>query len=205
MNFAKIFLTLFILTAHATVNAQQIKPKFKKLQCATYTTDLSGKDTIVICTEYIEINEIGQANYKSKIGRRVDLFMDTTYQLTDTLIAKLNKIFDGNSKLYSYMIADKLPNGTHYGGPLKFIRFTDNNGITQNFIDVRPLMSRNFTVLLDEIVHRPKTILHKTEPIQNKSLEDQIIKCQNSCGYTPKVEQPPTVIRIIKADPVINH
>jgi hypothetical protein len=188
-----LFLFAIVLFAFEKVDAQQIKPKFKKLAYVPYYIGLSGKDTVIVIRDYLEINEKGLAHYTVIYGSHVPSARDTTYQLPDTSIAKLNKVFDGNSNLESYRIANKLPNGMVYGGQLKFISFTDYNNVTHCFIDVKPYMSRYFNTMLDEIIHRASNVINKDISLQDKARTNQIIECQSACKYCAKIVDPSTL------------
>ena len=205
MNNLKFFLLTIFLLLFGLANAQNVKPEFKKLVYVPYYLFLSGKDTVHYIKEYLEINENGQAHYTTIYGHHVAKARDTTYQLPDTSIAKLNTIFNAKSNLESYRIADKQPNGFIYKGQLIFISFTDLKGNTHNYIDIKPYMSNEFNAALNAIIHRAINTTYKDIILDDKALLSQIIKTQEACKYCTKIEQPsndpPTVQHLEIANP----
>ena len=210
MNLIRFVAISILLCAFSiTIQAQQVKPKFKKLIYVPYYVDLSGKDTIHYIGEYLEINENGQAHYTIIYGGKVAEARDTTYQLPDTLITKLNKIFNGKSKLDSYRVADRLSNGFIYQGRLIFITLTDLKENTHSYIDVKPYMNQEFNAALDATIHRASNITYKNIILDTKELFSQIMKTQESCKYCAKIEDlsknPPTVRHLQFASPPASH
>ena len=209
MNLIKLSLVLtFFSVVSFSVQAQNVKPKFKKLIYVPYYLQLSGKDTVHYIGEYLEINENGQAHYIIAFTSRPEV-RDTVYQLPDTLIEKLNKIFNEKSKLDSYRIAEKQPNGFIYKGRLIFLSFIDLNDKPHYYIDVKPYMSPEFNMVLDAIIHRARHVTYEDMRLDTKELLNQIIKIQAECKYCSKIEDlsktPPTVQRLDIADPHHKH
>jgi hypothetical protein len=204
-----VVIPIFLFVFSTTIQAQNVKPKFKKLIYVPYNVDLSGKDTIHYIGEYLEINENGQAHYTVIYGGNVAEARDTTYQLPDTLITKLNKIFNGNSKLDSYRIADRQSNGFIYKGRLIFISLTDLKENTHSYIDVKPYMNQEFNAALNATIHRASNITYKNIILDTKVLFSQIMKTQESCKYCAKIEDlsknPPTVQHLEIASPPARH
>jgi len=210
MNLIKLFLILaFFCVVSFSAQAQNVKPEFKKLIYVPYFLQLSGKDTVHYIGEHLEINGDGQAHYTRIYGNHVAEARDSTYQLPDTLVTKLNKIFNGKSNLESYRIADRLPNGYVYKGQLIYISFTDMRGKVHQYIDVKPYMSKEFNATLAATIRIAKNITRKDIVLDDKALVDEIIKTQEDCKYCSKIEQPsnepPSVQHLEIANPQNKH
>jgi hypothetical protein len=210
MNLIKfVVIPIFLFVFSITIQAQNVKPKFKKLIYVPYNVDLSGKDTIHYIGEYLEINENGQAHYTVIYGGNIAEARDTTYQLPDTLITKLNKIFNDKSKLDSYRVTDRLSNGLTYKGRLIFISFTDLKENIHFYIDIKPYMNKGFNATLDATIHRASNITYKNIILDTKELFSQIMKAQESCKYCSKIENlsknPPKVQHLEIASPPTSH
>jgi len=201
-----LVVTAFVVSAS---QAQQVKPKFKKLLYVPYYLSLSGKDTVHFIQDRLEVNEQGMGHYTITYYTHPHHTYDTTYQLADTLVAKLNKIFNEKSDLESYRKSDKQDNGFAYKGQLIFISFTDLKGKTHNYIDVRPYMMQEFNAVLKAAIQRARITTEKEFVFDDKVLLSQIIKTQEACSYCEKIEQPsndpPTVQHLQLADPAIKH
>jgi hypothetical protein len=210
MNLIKLSVLAVLLCVFSiSIQAQHVKPKFKKLIYVPYNVDLLGKDTIHYIGEYLEINENGQAHYTIKYGGNIAEARDTTYQLPDTLITKLNKMFNDKSKLDSYRVTDRLSNGFTYKGRLTFISFIDLKENIHFYIDVEPYMNKGFNAALNATIHRASNITYKNIILDTKELFSQIMKTQQSCKYCAKIEEipknPPTVQHLEIASPPTSH
>ena len=62
------------------------------------------------------------------------LVADTTYQVPDSLMSKLNKIFEDKSNLVQPTEFRKSHKKQNYQGPYMFMAFTDNNEAIHNLI-----------------------------------------------------------------------
>ena len=209
MKLIKSFLLAICLFAFSFANAQHVKPTFKKLVYVPYFLRLSGKDTAHFIQDRLEVDENGQAHYTIIYYTHPRHTYDTTYQLPDTLTAKLNKIFNARSNLESYRISDKQSNGFTYKGQLIFISFTDLKGKTHNYIDAWPYMSKDFNVTLKSAIHRARNSTDKDFILDDKAFVSLIIKTQEACKYCEKIEEPshdpPTVQHLEVADPGVKH
>jgi len=156
MNKIKLFLAFVIAGTSASAYAQQVKPTIKKIIYVPYFLQLSGKDTVHFIRDRLEVNENGYAHYTITYYTRPRSTYDTTYQLPDTLIARLNKIFNVKSDLESFRISDKQPNGFAYKGELIFISFMDLIGKTHSYIDAWPYMSKEFNAALKASIYRAR-------------------------------------------------
>jgi hypothetical protein len=197
MNLIKLFIIAMLLCASSiSMQAQQVKPKFKKILYTDFYLNKSDKNHTLNLINYLEIDENGKARFKLKNNPGI---LDTTYQLNDTLIVRLNKVFNGDIKLKSFMVKDKYPEGTYYMGSLHFIKFVDYKNLTHNFIVVPPFMDQNFNELLEDILFRPSDKAYQDQIFQDKTLESQIVKCLNTSQYAlDAVGQTPLLIKIDK-------
>jgi hypothetical protein len=189
MNLIKFFLiTTFFGVVSFLVQAQNVKPKFKKLVLVSYRSSGKKGAQSIIAEGYREIDENGVLHYKKKIYRN-DV-ADTSYRVSDDLINDLNEIFDGKRKLKSHMITDKLPEGmVGYAGPLEYITYTDYNDKSDNLIIYMPFMDERFTALMNKIyrLEFPKKP-RSDNNIISETFQNQITKDHNACKYVPSTE-----------------
>ncbi|MBS1502850.1 MAG: hypothetical protein JST32_12360 [Bacteroidetes bacterium] len=129
---------------------------------------------------------------------------DTTYQVPDTLMVRLNKMFNGNASLERRRRTDRIPG--QYSGPPMFISYQAANGAIDNFgfID-------NY---IDSELHDAVWSMSKPWPntkqigktYHNKQLEELILKYHLACKYLPqKTDEPPRVRSLIIASPSVKH
>ncbi|WCT10178.1 hypothetical protein [Mucilaginibacter jinjuensis] len=186
--------TLFYLIAavvffKTTADAQEIvKPTFKYLSHITYSVTLNEKVEI---RDIVEINEKGQLHLRSKYYNGV---ADTTYQLSNNTIKKLNEIFNGNTPLNSYMTTKKLQNGHHFAGPLEYLDYIDQQNKSHQIIIVEPFMESRFNEALDNLAILPSKGNTNLKEVKDPTLEDQILKTHKAASYIPKIEEPPPMM-----------
>ncbi|NHA04180.1 hypothetical protein G7092_10260 [Mucilaginibacter sp. HC2] len=190
-----ILVCLSLLSLSHIQAQPHIKPAFKYWVHATYETKLSGAKKQVEISDLQEINEAGLAHLKTKYYKGVT---DTSFYLSDDQIQKLNTIFNGSKKLTSYMVANKLPPGRHYAGPLEYLYYIDARGKSDELLLVDAFMDDGFNQLVQSVFILPSKVDQKVKSIKNPVLTGKILKCESSCTYLPKIEQPPTVLEIVK-------
>ncbi|HEY9002527.1 MAG TPA: hypothetical protein VIM89_14315 [Mucilaginibacter sp.] len=195
MNLVKLsLLAAFFIAVSFSAQAQNVKQKFKHFTYVDYYLDNSDKNQKFNIIQYIDINETGFVHLKLKNNVGI---LDTVYRLPDTLMIRMNNVFDGNKQLKSLMIKDKYPEGTYYGGSLHFLKYTDYRNISRNFTMVPPFMDQDFNDLLEDIIFRPSDKAYKTESLQNKIIESEIAKSLNASKYAlDAVGQTPVFIKI---------
>lgn len=182
-------LLLIILILPILSNGQQAsKPAFKNLICVSYHSDENGKGIVI--EDKLEINAKGEVDFKIKLYEGA---ADTTYKLSQSLLNDFSQYF--NKDLSTYMIADRLPDGKYYGGSLKYINYTDGNGLTHEFILLPPLMNQSFNDILDKVSSTPENLTKvKGLSIQDKGLTAKIIHFQKSCKYCSGAQMPPPIM-----------
>jgi hypothetical protein len=110
MNLIKLSFLALCLSFFGVANAQNVKPKFKKILCTAYSYDSYGNGVII--DRWLEFNGDGTLHYISiEVGKNHFGTADTTYSIPDTLMVELNKVFNGKKALKSHMITDTLPGG----------------------------------------------------------------------------------------------
>ncbi|MBS1530679.1 MAG: hypothetical protein JSU01_10250 [Bacteroidetes bacterium] len=204
MNKIKIFLVLItLLTSVLVTNAQLVKPKFKELKLMTYIIEGLGTGQNVVITHMLKIDKNGLAH--SLDNFYLDGYIkDTTYQVPDTLMVKLNEIFNGGAPLERRRKIDRMP--SQYEGPPMFITYQAANGAVDNFgfIDNH----------IDNELHNAVWSMSKPWPkirqigktYHNKQLEALILKYHLACKFLPqKTHEPPRVRSLELADPGVKH
>ena len=130
----KLLLTTSLFAFAVTANAQNVKPKFKEITLVGYRPNDSTKKLAVTINIYYHINadgiihiimnEMNGLNYTGFVR-------DTTYKLADEVISTLNKIFNGERKLSSYMVEAKPTKGTSLRVPAIFMGYVAVNGAAE--------------------------------------------------------------------------
>lgn len=203
-NIKCFFAVVFSIIISSSVSAQQVKPKFKELKLIEYTIEGLGKAQYVVITNIVKIDKNGRlhnlANYY------LDGYIkDTTYQVADTLLVKLNKIFNGETQLEKYRKTDQLPG--KYEGPPMFITYQAANKTIDNFGFIDSHINRDLHNAVWSM-NRPwphEKQIGKT--YHNKQLEALILKYHLACKYLPQKtgDEPPRVKSLEIADPGVKH
>ncbi|TSD64831.1 hypothetical protein FFF34_013095 [Inquilinus sp. KBS0705] len=185
----KIFLTLLVIGRAATVNAQQVIAKFRSLTYVTY--EIAGKKAVI--KDIVEISEDGKARCRSVWYNGI---ADTTYQLTESKLKQLNRVFNGAKPLKSFMESTKLPENEHFAGPLEYVVYTNNLGGEDHLTIVSPFMNNEFNEALEYLGINPSKIKYKGKTIINPGLARQILSSEKQATYIPKIEEQPTVLEL---------
>jgi hypothetical protein len=204
MNLIKLFFIVTSLSFFGVANAQNVKPKFKKLIFIGYYANTMSEHGPHIIDYTIQFNENDSVHYTANNFGRNNVYgmSDTTYTIPDTLMKELNKIFNGKKALRSHMITDKLPNGdTTYAGHIYFITYTSGQNTSDSFIAVQPFLDKELSGLVDKItsIQRARAIIRR-KIYKDSSLEARILDYQKTCKYIPHVP-PPTVKSLTVASP----
>jgi len=182
------------------VNAQSVKPKFKNLIYVSYRpAELDNKKTVrmEMCMMFDENGHLHYINNYFEGSAYENLsfngsMKDTTYKISDNVIADLNNIFNGTRKLREHMITDK--SSGDFAGPLGFLSYTAENNERDDFIVVRGYLDKQLSDILEEIFHLPHAkIIQQGKVYRNPTIEAMILKAQRSVKYIPKIIAPPTV------------
>jgi hypothetical protein len=191
---AKLIFSLILLSVSCAVVAQNVKPGFKQFLLVTYRPNDPVNPGKMKIEKSLEINGKGHAELKLNYTEGI---ADTTYQLSETLITRLNKIFNGKQELKSYMIKDRFPEGTTFRGALLYLSYTDDKDVIHNFIVVPPFMSQEFNDLLDQVTLTPENVIYtKNITIPFKSLGSRIITCEKNSKYLNSVISPNISIKL---------
>jgi hypothetical protein len=198
MNLIKFSLiTVLFSVIYFSVQAQNVKPKFKKFQFIVYNPDKATSNKSLWITDLQEVNQRGEVYHLSNFY--LDNFMaDTIYNAPDSLILKLNDLLTEGKRLESHRTLNKMPR--KFSGPLIFINYTTENNKTDNIIFVDGYVDKELEKLVINLRHKP---LPKTKQMgkvyRNKPLESLIFKYHLACKYIPKSnEEPPAVKELIK-------
>jgi hypothetical protein len=198
-----LIVSLLAFSVTFSTTAQQVKPKFKELKLIEYTIEGLGKGQYVVITNILEIDKNGHAHDLANFY--LDGYIkDTTYQVADTLMVKLNKIFNGDMQLEKHRKIDRLPG--KYEGPPMFITYQAANNTIDSFgfID-------NY---IDQGLHNTVWSMSKPWPnkkqtgktYHNRQLEALILKYHLACKYLPqKTDELPRVKSLEIAAPDVKH
>jgi len=198
----RLALSGILLLTLTSLSAQTVKPSFKKLILAEYKVDtIKGRQEISI-TRQLEINENGQLHIKAVYSYDNNI-VDSTYQLPDAELIKLNHILERGFPMKTYMVTQKEPPGAAFGGSLVYITCTHINGETENFIWVFPFMDTNFNEAFAFRLKWPHKMTASGKKIIDPPLEADILKMHNACTYLPRMDDrhPPTIRELKVADP----
>jgi|GEM_PF-1000758 len=213
MNLIKQSLLIaFIDLVSFSVQAQNVKPAFKKFVYVTYSaSSISNKKTIRpevimelnsegIMHRFFNIYFDNSANlsfYGAILGG------DTTYRVSDSLISKLNKIFEKKTNLIQPTEFRKSHKKEDYHGPYMFISFTDNNGGIHNLI-IADLFDINIefrNILINFLYERSKMNRGNEPLVRDGELEVTILKYHSTCKNLPQLK----FINLEVKDPLIKH
>jgi len=116
MRFINLCFILCLLSFAMLANAQTVKPRFKELTLAVYQPNDSAKALGITMYAYYKINSEGIIHFifnafNTASHNFTGITRDTTYRLSDKSITELNKIFNGETTLRSYLVIDQLPHG----------------------------------------------------------------------------------------------
>jgi len=200
----KLLLVPCIFTVARMADAQNVKPRFKELTVVAYVPNDSTKKLAVTINIYYHINADGiihiimnqmdPLNYHGKPTKYTGLVRDTTYQLADDVIGNINKIFNGERKLSSYMIRPIRTTGTSLILPATFISYVALNGATDKMVFGNDFFGRDMNLTLNEIYFaRQARVLRSTGVYHDRALEAEILKDHLACKCIPIAETPPTV------------
>ena len=199
MRLIILYFVLYLLSFAMLANAQTVKPKFKELTLAFYQPNDSAKTLGITMYAYYKINSDGIIHFifnefNTASHNFTGITRDTSYQLSDKMIIELNKIFNGEKNLRSYMVIDKLPKGVIISGPGNFITYKTDNGKTDNLIFSQSFFGANVNLVLNRIFFAQLArTTHSGKIYHDRALEAQIIKYHKACNCIPKTEEPPTV------------
>jgi hypothetical protein len=203
MNPAKLFcLTICLFSLGLLSKAQQVTPKFKELTLVIYQPNDSTKQLGITIYAYFHINSDGDLHFifneadgaytgNSKNVVFTGVVRDTTYRLTDKVIAALNTIFNGERKLSSYRVSGKTPKGVLLSIPGNYVTYTDDNNV-KDYLIFSELTPEANGILNYLFMARPARTESRTGVYHNKIIEAQIIKYHKACMCIPAADEPPT-------------
>jgi hypothetical protein len=211
MSNTKLLFSFVFLSISCTVAAQNVKPEFKKFVYVTYRASSIDNKKIIRPEAIMEVNSDGimhrffniYFDNSANLSFRGMLGGDTTYQVADSLISKLNKIFKDKSNLVQPREFKKSNKSGDYYGPYMFIQFTDNNGSTYELI-IADLFDRNIefrTILIKFLRERSNMNRGNETIVRDQQLEATILKFHINCKSLPQLQFRNLEI----ADPLIKH
>ncbi len=191
--------------------AQNVKPEFKKFVYVTYQASDIGNKKVIRPEAIMEMNDEGTMHRFSNtyfdnsanLSFTGILVADTTYQVSDSLMSKLNKVFEDKTNLIQPTEFRKSHKKQDYHGPYIFISFTDNNGGIHNLIiaDFFDINIEFRKILIKFLYERAKTNRGNEPIIRDKQLEAMILKYHSNCKNLPQLQ----FINLEVADPLIKH
>jgi hypothetical protein len=188
MRCHKILITILILSNTTLLAQSKPKPLFKKLVAISYEIHGSGKTKKIIVTDYTEING-DRVHVKTVTYRGI---IDTSYVLPDTMIVRLNEVFNGKDELKSHIKVKRIKG---FGGDESFISYTDDKNNLHNFIAVDIYMDNKLSIAYDMLNRLPfgGKVIYKGKSVKNTQMEAAILKYHNECTYLPPPDPgPPT-------------
>jgi hypothetical protein len=125
MRLINLYFTLCLFAFAVVANAQTVKPRFKELTLAVYQPNDSAKALGVTIYTYYKINSDGIIHFilndfNTSSHNFTGITNDTTYRLSDKIITELNKVFNGETPLKSYIVLEQLPHAVMLSGPGSF-------------------------------------------------------------------------------------
>lgn len=212
MNLIKLSLSLvFFSVVSFSVQAQNVKPAFKKFVFVTYRASDVGNKKVIRPEAIIKVGSDGimhrisntYFDNSANLSFTGILVADTTYQVPDSLMSKLNRVFEDKSNLVQPTEFRKLHKKQSYYGPYMFISFIDNDRSTHNLI-IADLFDRNieFRNILIKFLYEHSKMNRGNEPVmRDKQLEATILKYHDECKNLPQLQFENLEI----ADPLIKH
>lgn len=209
MNLIKIsVLAAFLCVFSTSIQAQNVKPKFKKIILVTYRPSGTGDKEFIRIENYTEINAVGIVHnvYNAFDDYYGDLTFkgymgDTTYtyKISDSLIIALNKVFNGSKKLKQHNINSKKDPTGHFAGPFQFLSYNTENAEDNLVIISQGFLDQELRGVLDKLFRLHFASIHVQGKVyRNKTLEAKILLCHEACKCAPVIEAPPTVKELIK-------
>ncbi|EHQ26664.1 hypothetical protein [Mucilaginibacter paludis] len=182
-----IIIVLVISFLQNCLYAQKPQLQFNKLISVSYDLDSSGKKINI--TSYREINN-GKVKVIEKLYKGIS---DTTYLLPDSMIERLNLIFNDKQKLRSYLKTNKELKG-HYAGSPYFISCTHRDNTIDNAIIESPYLEKDTYKIFTLLNRLPfaSNVSYKAIYIKGTSLDNVILKYHKSCTYLINKELPPS-------------
>jgi hypothetical protein len=207
----RLLFSFIFLSISYNVTAQDVKPEFKKFVYATYRASGIGNKKVIRPEVIMEVNSEGVMHRffnfyfdnSANLSFNGGLAGDTTYQVPDSLISKLNEVFDNKPNLVQQTEFRKLHQKQNYYGPYIFISFTDNNGVTHNLI-LADLFDTNIEfrgILIKFLRDRSHMNRDHAPVVRDQPLEATILKCHNNCKNLPQLKFENFEV----ADPGVKH
>jgi hypothetical protein len=157
MRSKKVFLLTALLAIASGLLAQtKISPKFKHITYVTYGRNVFNRAEAFSIKDLLEIDETGLAHFKSQYYNGV---ADTTYQLSNEAIRKLNIIFNGKDKLKTNIVRTQMEEGSHFGGSYDYVSYIDKAGNKDELIVVMPFMKDEFNAAFDRLAKLPRKMI----------------------------------------------
>ena len=212
MNLIKLLpIAIFFSVVSFSVQAQNVKPEFKKFVFVTYRASDIGNKKVLRPETIMEVNGEGTMHRFSNtyfdnsanLSFTGVLVADTTYQVPDSLISKLNKVSEDKTNLIQPTEFRKSHKKQDYHGPYMFISLSDNNGGIHNLI-IADLFDINieFRKILIKFLYERSKMNRGNEPIiRDQQLEATILKYHGNCKNLPQLQ----FINLEVADPLIKH
>jgi hypothetical protein len=200
MNLIKLSLiAVFFNVVSFSAQAQNVKPKFKKFVYVTYRTSDTGNKKTIRPEVIMELNSEGILHrfFNIYFDNSANLSLnnailggDTIYRVSDSLISKLNKVFEYKPNLVQPTEFRNQHKKQEYYGPYMFISFTDSNGSNHNLV-IADLFDVNveFRKILVNFLHERSKMNRGNEPlVRDGELEETILKYHSNCKNLPQLK-----------------
>jgi hypothetical protein len=186
-------LSTLLFSLAFSVSAQtKLKPTFKKIEFAYY--DLNSPRTKeadkVELFSYASIDENGIVQIQRKRRDGVKYFVS---ELSDSIINRLNQVFNGQKLLREQMITHELKKGQHYAGYYSYLAYTSIDNKKDALCFIESLMSKKF----NDVFYIIRDIVQKAEneipaiTKNEKKLYQSILYEHHKSTYLPMIELPP--------------
>ena len=162
---------------------QLVKPLFNKLDYVSYRVKKNNIDNKlnIYIDYYLKVDSAGVFHIldidNSGIERNI-IATDTMFRLPDTIIIKLNRIFNGSHKLNFYKAGSDFGYSTYEH---EYISYETKKGIKDDMIVFEGVSDTSLVNTLDKFWHLPHAMLRQQQQhkiYKNDSLINDIWACQ---------------------------
>lgn len=189
----KIILLYLLVVSFITFTKAQprVKPLFQHLVFITYQVEVSDGKQKVIIKEMADVDTVGRVHLRVKLFKGV---ADTTFQLNNEGINKINGICNGQKRLSSYKKMDKLRDGVSFGGEPQYVYYIDGKGNNDELNFISPIMEPKFNNAFGGLTFIPDRVNTKLKYINAPTFETRVIVTYNTAAFLSNLEAPPPIM-----------
>lgn len=181
-----LYIYLFLIVSSFSISAQvKNKPVFSNIEFVSYEITKKGELDLQGFTQ-IDLN--GLIKKRSKMFKGIEY---STSQLDNEQIILINRFLSGKKMLNSYIVKNKLDEGTHYAGSYSYLRFKLLDGTTDAVCYVTPLMSDDFKEFhqqLIDILNKNKKKTYTPASTDISKLSKEVLAEHRKSTYMPAIE-----------------